>query len=206
MSPDLNRQQVVARTTEMLEMAKAGLTDALSPDPNRTRPGAMNMLTYGRSVTFTMQTIKSLDPAFEEWWKPYQDAMQADPLMSYCNDARVAITHRGHLPSTNATRIGVDGPVNIGELRRRLMVDAPPGTTGIFLGDSVGGNGWIVEGAGHVYFDLPDDLDVQSGLEFESPPVEHDGKPITDASIGSIGQLYINKLSQIVDDFKARYG
>jgi hypothetical protein len=206
MSTDLNRQQVVARTTEMLEMAKTGLRDVLSPDPSRTRAGAMNMLTYGRSVTFTMQTIKGLDPDFEDWWRPYQEAMAADPLMAYCNDARVAVVHKGHLTSSNVTRIGMNAPVNLGELQRRLMANAPPGTTGMFLGDHLGGNGWIVEGVGHVYFELPDDLDVQSGLEFENPPVEHDGQPITDASIGHIGQLYIDKLSQVVDGFKARYG
>jgi hypothetical protein len=63
----------------------------------------------------------------------------------------------------------------------------------------------MVEGVGKVYFELPDDLDVRSGLEFKDPPAEHDGQPITDASVGTIGRLYIDTLTRIVGEFRQRY-
>jgi len=72
----------------------------------------MNMLSWGRSVTLTVQTMKSFDrEEFPEWWKPYQDYMAANPLMKYCNGARVDVVHKGSLPSTNVTSIGEHGPV-----------------------------------------------------------------------------------------------
>jgi len=63
----------------------------------------------------------------------------------------------------------------------------------------------MVEGVGKVHFDLPDDLDVRSGLEFKDPPTEHDGQPITDACVGIIGVFHIDTLTRIVEKFRQRH-
>lgn len=193
----------------MLSMAREGLDDAVSSNPHRRRPGLMNLITYGRSVTLAIQTMKNTDPAFAEWWRPYQERMKADPLMKWFNDRRVEIVHEGELKTGNYTVIGREGPVDLGAVMRELNRHAPPNTISTFLGDQFGGNGWEVRmpngSTSKVYFDLPPDTDIESGLEVHDPPGQHDGVPIADTSIANLGRLYVAALSTIVDDFVARF-
>jgi hypothetical protein len=204
------KQQIFANTREMLSMAEAGLAGAISRDPRRRRPGLMNLFTYGRSVTMAIQTMKHTDPAFTEWWAPYQANMSKDPLMKYFNTERTNVLHEGQLTATASTVIGGQGPMNIGALIRELSKHAPPNTVGTFFGEGrTGGNGWQVRmpdgSIENVYFDLPDSIDVKSELQLPNPPTEHNGQPITDTSIANLGTLYIQTLRQIVDDFEARF-
>lgn len=203
-----DKERIFANTSEMLDYARAGLADATAPDPRRRRSGLMNLFTYGRSVTLVIQTMKNTDPAFEEWWRPYQKWMAGDPLMHYFNERRTDILHEGELRTGSYTHIGAQGPVDIGALIQELSRHGPPNTEGIFLGDQLGGNGWQVRmpdgTVERVYFDLPD-ADVTSGLTLHDPPNEHDGQPITDTSIQNLGQLYIDALTRIVDEFVARF-
>ena len=100
-NPPRDRERIFQNTKEMLDMARSGLADAVGPDPRRRRPGLMNLFTYGRSVTMTIQTMKNTDPAFEAWWTPYQVSMAADPLMRFFNTTRTNILHEGELATTN---------------------------------------------------------------------------------------------------------
>jgi hypothetical protein len=77
--PPRDKERIFQNTKEMLELARLGLADAVGPDARRHRPGLMNLITYGRSVTATIQTIKNTDPDFEQWWAPYQTMMANDP-------------------------------------------------------------------------------------------------------------------------------
>src|SRR4051794_35221191 len=106
MSAPREKERIFANTQEMLAMAQNGLADLSGSDPRRRRPGLMNLSTYGRSVTLTIQTMKHVDPGFSQWWKPYQDWMRSDPLMSYFNEIRTAIVHEGELATTQSTIIG----------------------------------------------------------------------------------------------------
>jgi hypothetical protein len=208
-NPSRDKERIFANTREMLEMASAGLADAISPDPRRRRPGLMNLFTYGRSVTLTIQTMKNTDPAFESWWEPYQERMRTDPLMRFFNRTRTDILHEGELTTTNYVVIGTQGPVDLGALMQELNRHAPPNTEGTVLGDQLGGNGWKVRmpdgSLETVYFQLPESVDVESGLNLPDPPNQHDGRPIMDTSIGNLGRLYIAALTKIADDFVARF-
>lgn len=205
-----SRGTVLANTDEMLSMAERGLANAVGQDPTRRRAGVMNLFTYGRSVTLAIQGISSAEPAFVEWWKPYQDWMAADPLMKYFNDTRVAIVHRGELATSTSMVIGGSGPVDLGAVMREIHRHAPPNTIATFLGEgSTGGNGWEVRmpdgSVEKVYFSLPESVDVRSALHLHDPPTEHDGQPISDTSIANLGKIYLTTLRQIVGEFKARF-
>jgi hypothetical protein len=204
------KEQIFANTREMLAMAEAGLADATGRDPRRRRAGLMNLFTYGRSVTFAIQTMRHADPDFEEWWKPYQARMQADPLMKYFNTVRTDVLHEGQLSVHAAMTIGVDGPIDIGALMQEIDRYAPPNTVGTFLGEnSTGGNGWNVRmpdgSIQKVYFDLPDNPHVKSEYLLPNPPSEHDGQAIIDTSIANLGQLYITTLKRIINEFEVRF-
>lgn len=204
-----DKERIFANTREMLAMAEAGFADAISADPRRRRPGLMNLFTFGRSVTATIQTMESADPSFEEWWKPYQAMMKNDPLMKYFNEIRIDVVHKGELATTNYTVIGAQGPVNLGEVMQELNKYAPPNTVGTFFGDQLGGDGWEVQmpdgSTEKVYFQLPGDVDIESGLTLVDPPDQHDGHPITDTSVANLGRLYLATLRRIVDEFEVRF-
>jgi len=187
-------------------MARAGLADAVGVDPTRRRAGVMNLFTYGRSVTHTMQTMKNVDNAFEAWWTPYQAKIGSDPLMKFFNSQRNALLKEGELVTVNSTFIKhLDGA-----MIAAINQHAPPGTVGTLFGDQLGGNGWEVampDGSTQkVYFALPADFGVESTLHFPDPPAVHDGKPVVDTSIGNVGGLFIDSLSKIVDEFIERFG
>lgn len=201
-----SREQIIANTREMLGMAQAGYADATSADPRRRRPGIMNLFTYGRSVTMAMQTMKSLDADFAEWWRPYQEKMASGPLMCYFNTARTDVLHEGSLTVTTSTYIAHLDSSMINELNRH----APPGTVGTFFGEgATGGNGWEVRmpdgSTQKVYFSLPDSFGVQSTLHLPDPPDQHDDQPITDTSVANLGRLYLTTLGRYVEEFEARF-
>jgi hypothetical protein len=160
-------------------------------------------------VTNAIQTLRHLDPAFDDWWKPYQDKMASDPLMKCFNATRTNVILEGELHTTNYTVVGSEGPVDVAKLAHELGQHAPPGTVATFFGDELGGDGWDVlmpDGTTQaVYFQLSEGTDLKSGLRLANPPTEHYGQPITDTSTANLGNLYMATVSGIVDDFIARF-
>lgn len=205
-----DKEKIFANTREMLDMARSGLSDYTSGDPRKRRAGLMNLCTYGRSVTLTMQTMRNTDPDFDAWWEPFQDQMRRDPLMSFFNDLRTKVLHEGELSTSTYTVIGAEGPVDLGALVTELNQHAPPNTVATFFGEgSTGGNGWEVrmpdESTKKVYFQLPESSGIESGLYFQDPPTHHYGTPITDTSIPHLGRLYLETLSEMVEEFIRRF-
>lgn len=207
--PGRDKARIFANTREMLAMAEGGLTDFVSGDPRRRRPGLMNLFTYGRSVTMTMQTMRNTDARFNAWWTPLQTKMAQDPLMKFFNQTRTDILHEGELSTANYTAIGMRGPVDLGAIIRDMRRYAPPNTISTFLGDQTGGNGWEVQmpdgSIEKVYFQLPEGVDIESGLQFADPPTQHYGVPITDTSIGNLGRVYLRTLANMVEEFIERF-
>jgi hypothetical protein len=158
----------------------------------------------------TIQTMKNTDPAFASWWEPYQVRMKTDPLMQFFNKTRTEVLHEGELATSNYTVIGAEGPVDMGAVMQELSRHAPPNTVATFLGDQLGGDGWEVRmpdgSIEKVYFLLPGNVDITSGLQLVDPPDQHDGEPITDTSIANLGRLYIAALTKTVDEFISRFG
>lgn len=201
-----DKAQIIANTQEMLGWARSGLADATGSDPRRRRAGWANLVNHGRHLTNAMQTMKSADPGFAAWWKPYQGMMSTDPLMKFFNKARVGTVHTGELKTSPVTYIG---SLDSGELMRKLGDSAPPNSVGLFLGDELGGNGWRVQmpdgSIESVYFDLPESIDVTSWLTVSDAPDQHEGKPITDKSLANLGGLYLATLERMVSEFSARF-
>jgi len=165
----------------------------------------MNLFTYGRATTATALTMRHADPAFEDWWQPYNEMMAKDPLMKYFNATRSQILKEGQLPVSNYTKMVNWDSAMIQQINQY----APPNTVTTFFGDQLGGNGWAVKmpdgSVERVYFDLPAGAGVESGLMFSDPPTQHDGVPIEDTSIANIGRLYIDTLNKIVTKFTERF-
>jgi hypothetical protein len=198
--------EAVNNARELLEMARTGLADIESGDPRRRRPGMRNIVVFGRAVTQAIQRLRTVIPAFDEWWLPRIEKLGSDPLFVYFNTLRNTILKEGELPATNVLHVAhLDG-----DDMARLMANPPPGAKSFVMGDRLGGNGWRVEmpdGTEEtLYVNMPSDIAVKSWLELEDAPTEHDGSPIPDASFETLGRLYVEALDRLLADAESRFG
>lgn len=197
---------VLGKAKEILETARQGLDDLLGDDPTRRMLGIRNVAVFGRSVTFVLQNLRSVDAdAFNRWYAPKQEAMRADPLLKYFVSLRNEILKEGGPTATSSLYIE---HMNTSDLAP-LMAHPPPGAKGFFVGDVLGGSGWEVElpdgSLEKYYVQLPGAVKMQSWLHFPDPPEQHLGEPLADTSLQNLGRLYIAYLSSLVDEAESEF-
>ncbi len=74
---------VLQRVQETLQTAKLGLRDVIEGRPERRLGGLRNLVVSGRAVTNVLQNLRSIEPTFDNWYKPYVAEMRADLLLRY---------------------------------------------------------------------------------------------------------------------------
>jgi hypothetical protein len=84
---------VINEAEELLQTARFGLED-MQTRPARAKSGLRNVIVFGRAVTFALQNLRSVVPDFDAWYAPHQQAMRADPVMSYFSELRTKIKSR----------------------------------------------------------------------------------------------------------------
>lgn len=160
MAEATNVRDALRKARELLTTAEMGLAMARDTDPTRRPMGIQNVAVFGRSVTFALQNLRTVvgKAAFDEWYIPHLEAMKRDPIFDYFSDLRNEILKEG------PPRTGVSAHMehlNTWELER-LRASGPPGTKSFFIGDALGGSGWIVElpdgTQQKFYVQLPNDL------------------------------------------------
>jgi hypothetical protein len=198
-------RQSIGNAREHLAIARAGLDEIESGNPARRRPGMMNVAVFGRSATQALQHMRSDEPSFDDWWQPKIAKVGADPLFVFFNTLRNTILKEGELPSTNRSELHSMGPAE----QAAIMANPPPGAKGFVIGDSLGGNGWMVEmpdgSLQMFYVEVPEAI-ASSRLELVDAPTEHCGTPIPDASFATLGRLYIDALTRLVNEAEERFG
>lgn len=104
--------------------------------------GLWNVAVFGRSVTFVLQTLRSAvgGETFDRWYLPQVEKMQSDALFVYFRDLRNEILKEGGPAATASIYIE---HLELDDLQS-LMANPPPGATEFFVGDSLGGSGWVV--------------------------------------------------------------
>jgi hypothetical protein len=205
MADQRTKAEVLASAREMLARAKDAAAELASKDPLKRRPAIMNLAVYGRAVTNVIEGLRSIEPDFDEWYKPQTSLMREDPLMRFFYKLRTEILKKGQLEVSTSTYVGyMDGAVI-----QRLMASAPPGTESMVFGDQTGGNGWDVRlpdgSLERVYFEMPEDIDISSTLTFNDPPREHEGTPLKDVSIENLALLYCDALERFVNEAIERF-
>jgi hypothetical protein len=198
---------VLANARDMLATAEMGLKDLVGPDPKRRTPGIRNVAVFGRSVSFVLQNIRSIDPErFNPWYERQVDGMRDDPLLTYFRDLRNEILKEGGPALQSSLHI----ESLTGAEMAALTTNPPPGARAFFIGDSLGGSGWEIElpdGTTEKYYvALPEELQVEMKLHFPNPPTEHQGNVITDTSLENLARLYIAYLASLVADAEQHFG
>jgi hypothetical protein len=142
-NPDLKR--VLLKADAVFELALQGLRDISGPDPLRRHPGIWNVANYGRSVTFVLQTAKNVvgEDLFGPWYEGQRKWLSEQPGANEWRDLRNEVLKQGP-PDIGAS-------IHIDRLRSTdvalLQSFRPPGATTFFVGDQLGGSGWIIQNA-----------------------------------------------------------
>lgn len=193
---------VMVRVADTLETAKLGLSDLLDPSRGRRMSGLRNVIAFGRSVTFVLQNLRSVEPNFDAWYAPHQEALKADPLMRYFVEARNELEKQGRLSVTTSTHIHSFSTGDIGRFG-----PPPRGARGFFIGDQLGGCGWEVELAdGSVekyYVDIPASI-AEVWQQFSNLP-DALAPELKGASVEDLCQRYIDRISDLVDEAKRQF-
>jgi hypothetical protein len=206
--PKATVEQILAKAADMLNMTEQALEDLNGSDPRRRLPGLRNIAVWGRSITNVVEKLKTPlgDETFSGWYTPYREEMEGDELLKYFYQWRSKILKEGETPATTTTSyIGYLDSAGIA----RLNQNAPPGTTATFIGDQLGGSGWIVslpDGTEEkVYFELPDDMNITINLHAADPPRSHAGERLENPTLGDLAERYVAYLRRLVNDAHATF-
>ena len=155
----------------------------------------------GRTVTFILQNLRSVDPHFDGWYSPFVEEMKTDELLVFFKNLRNLSEKEGedgirgvqYRPSPGS-RIEMspeglrityhDSEGN----QETLLYSRPTNAIATFIGDQEGGSGFVVkdpdgtERKEYVYLP-PTAADVS--LIFSAPPGSHKGELVTGLPQGS---------------------
>ncbi len=77
-------------------MARLGLGDMSESEQDRVVLGFCSVAVFGRSVTLALQHLRHWDAeGYDQWYGPWRDEMNADPLCRFFYDLRTDILHGG---------------------------------------------------------------------------------------------------------------
>lgn len=198
---DRKVRKIMKNVDDTLETAEFGLRLVLNKDPRFKLPGLRNVVVFGRAVTNTLQNLRSVRRDFDKWYQKYVEEMRKDPLMKYFYNLRSEILKEGSL------EISVHVHIHKFNYPEDLMRIPPPPLSAkeFFIGDNIGGSGWIVtlpDGSEEkLYVNLPSDI-AEVSLHFPSPPEYHLGRKLKDSSIEYLCKVYIDYLKRMVSNAK----
>jgi hypothetical protein len=193
---------VIRRAEETLQTARHGYEDLIGTNKNRRFSGLRNLIVFGRSVTWVLQNLRSVNKNdFEDWYVPEQEKMKNDPLMRYFINARNEIEKQGRINVSTRAKIHFSS----GDIEK--FGPPPPGAKGIFIADQFGGTGWEVEmpnGTKEKYYvELPAEIGEvkQQFINFpETADPELKGK-----SVEELCELYLNRLEMLLDSAREQF-
>jgi hypothetical protein len=198
--------EILDRTRETLRIAELGAQDVARPDPSRRLAGLLNVAVFGRAVTNVLQNLRTQASGFEEWYAPKVEEMRADPLLRYFYGLRTSsLKSADRIPAVSNTFIEeMELPRDI-----RKFGPPPPGAVSFFVGDHVGGAGWMVrmpDGSEQpFYVALPPGIG-SSEMVLLGAPTSHLGSAIPNPTAAKLCRLYVEYLSRLATEASAAFG
>ena len=158
--------------------------------------GVRNVVVFGRAVTNVLQNLRSTEPTFDEWYSHQVEKMRNDPLAKFMYNLRTRILKEGELRTSVSLNI-----TGYPEAAMRRF-PKPPDAKSFFIGDSIGGSGWIVQlpngDEEKYYVNLPPDipgLHLDVHLHFIDAPIEFKDIPVLE-----LCKRYLQMLQDLVAD------
>jgi hypothetical protein len=96
-------EDILRNAGDCFQTAAMGLEDLTGSDPKRRLIGLRNLVVFGRSITFILQTLRGVDrDRFNAWYAPFEKEMRDDALMKYFAELRNTILKEGGPQTTQA--------------------------------------------------------------------------------------------------------
>jgi hypothetical protein len=109
--------------------------------PTRRVAGFRNVVVFGAIVREALETLPSLDNAFDKWLKGMRKEFKASVVLRLFAELRAEIRKRDSAGvDTKARVVGFNYPADIPKLGKR-----PTHARELFMGDDLGGVGWEIE-------------------------------------------------------------
>lgn len=165
-------ESILLSAEQTLETMKFGLDDYLGKNPKRRETGLRNMIVFGRAVTNVIQNLRSTvgKDIFSEWYVPWQQRMKEDKVMKAFYKMRTEILKEGKLDTLVSVKILELNPYHYQE----LFKNPPTNAQSFFIGDQLGGSGWIIplpDGSEEKYYiEFPDEWGIEVSLELKNLP------------------------------------
>jgi hypothetical protein len=193
---------VLTRADDILSTAKLGFEDLQSKNKARRYSGLRNLIVFGRSVTFVLQNLSSIEPGFEEWYEDIRGELKSDPLMGYFLEVRNNILKQGKMQVSTSAHIKSFSTADI-----KKFGPPPPGAKSFFIGDEIGGSGWLIELANgseeKYYVEIPTSI-AEIKQVFPDLPEAVD-KRLKNKSIEELCEMYLVKLESIIDRARKQF-
>ena len=201
---DSGTVEVLSRADDVIRSAFQGLEMLKNANGAVKNLGLRNVIVFGRSVTFVLQNLRAYEDSFDQWYAPHLETMKHDPIFLFFKDARNNLEKQGRLETGTTAHVSSLTSENM----RVLEANKPPGATGFFIGDSLGGSGWIVELLNgdelSFYVELPKEVGTVSqhfvGNTVSKYP-ELKGKTTVE-----LAEHFINGLDAIVESAFVKFG
>ena len=183
--------EVLREAQERLETARVGLKHA-KLSPYELKGGFRNVAIYGRMVTFCTNNLRGKVAGFEEW---DQDAKQR----YFDNDvARAMIDARNQFEKQASNPIFSSAHIKSFSAQDVARLPKPPNAIAFFIGDRVGGSGWMLK------MDNGDELPFYIDLPAEIADVKvilpHRGQSL-DAI--QVAEEYLHALQCYLDELRS---
>jgi len=200
-----SREEILRGVDDTLRTAELGLKDFLRGRPRERRlPGLRNLVVFGRAVTNGLQNLRSVEPEFDAWYRPYVEEMESDPLMRYFYELRTRILKEANLGVYQGFEIsGEEGALPPLE----LLGTPPPGAVKGFV--SSHGSGWVVrlpDGTEEeFYVDLPLEGVEVSHFLTDQPDSHLDSTLPPNSTAEQLSESYVAYLRRMFEDAKQRF-
>lgn len=189
---------------EDIEYLKKCLADLNQKGNPRRIPAYWNIITFGRMITFHLQKQLKHELGFNEWYSQKQSEMREDPLLKFFVNARNEL-EKERLPAVaNVTNINhFESPKDL-----HKFGPPPPNNKGFFIGDNLGGSGWIVSGPDgndyKIYVELPQEIG-NTWMIVKNVPDSHLGVKLKDRSVEAICKIYVDYLTDLVQEAMIKF-
>ncbi len=201
--------EVLNRSKQQLNFINDSIIELNNKESStRTKQKALaSIIVFGRTVTFVIQNLRSIvgEKNFNDWYQPIVDEMKNDELLNAFKNARNNLEKQGHLNTHTSMHIKSLDSNSL----NKYMKDRPENAKSFFIGDTLGGSGWIIEledgTTEKLYVDIDFNEQIDINVFLFQQGIKHKSKTILNTSIENCSQLYYTYLINIYESAKKEF-
>lgn len=194
--------RILSNASDALFVAERSLHDLRSVNPVERELAVRNFVVTSRTLPTIIQNLKNKVPRFKSRYQPHIEKIGNNPRGKNFIELRNQLEKRGE---TNLfARTTING--NIADAIAELGTP-PPNVVGTFLGDDIGGSGWIVSyGAGTYKVYSTSALQIaRTTLHFENLTKQGGNGSLDEREVLTACEGHFVAIKQLVDDAIAQF-